>query len=278
MNWLRRAGTQRNHKSVTIPLCLCAFVAITCSAQAPSKKIKEFSVEEVNTVSIDRLGNFYLVFKKGSIKKYDTDGNLMNEFSNPESVAITMLEPWNPLRVFVYSREQQLVLLLDRFLASQEKITLDPSLAIRPVLASPTPNNNFWLLDEADFSLKRIDSKSTRVLQEINLKLAPGVKPDFTFLREYQNQLFLIDRQSGAEILSVVGKPIRTFQIKNLGFLGFLGQEIYYLENGKIKLYDLYSEEQREFNVDPLAQFVLITDERMVVVKKSAVEVWEYKP
>lgn len=247
-------------------------------AQVPIRKLKDFPIQEVSSVSIDRLGNFYLVFKKASIKKYDTDGNFMHEFRNPDSVAMTLLEPWNPLRIFVYGQEHQQILILDHSLVQIEKISLDPSLAIRPILASPTPNGNYWLLDEADFSLKKVDSKSTRVLLEMNIKLIPAVKPNFTFLREYQNQLFLIDQQTGIEMLSVTGKPIRTFQIKNLSYLGFLGQEIYFLENGKIKLFDLYSEEQRELKTDPLAQFVLLTDERMVVVKKSTVEVWEFKP
>jgi hypothetical protein len=40
----------------------------------------------------------------------------------------------------------------------------------------------------------------------------------------------------------------------------------------------MYTEDTHELNIDPSAQVVLITDERMVVVKKSTVEVWEYKP
>jgi hypothetical protein len=87
-----------------------------------------------------------------------------------------------------------------------------------------------------------------------------------------------VDQLQGIEILSVVGKPIRSFPVKNLRFLGFLGQEIYYLEDGKVRLFDLYTEEQRELTVDARAQMVLLTDERMVVIKDGTVEVWEYKP
>jgi hypothetical protein len=67
-------------------------------------------------------------------------------------------------------------------------------------------------------------------------------------------------------------------EIKNLEYLGFLGQEIYYKENEKIKFYDLYTEDAHEINIDPTTQTALITDERMVLIKKSTVEVWEYKP
>ena len=246
-------------------------------SQAPYKKLKEFSTPEVTKVSIDRLGNFYLVLKKEVIKKYDTDGNFIDEFSNREAYPITILEPWNPLRVFVYCREQQKIVLLDHHLEFLQAVSIDPSLAVEPYLASPSVNN-FWILDKADYSLKKIDFKTSRVIEEVSVKLAAGAKPDFTFLREYQNQLFLIDQKSGIHILSNLGKPIHTFPVKNTSYLGFLGQEIYYLENGTVHFYDLYSEDRHELSVDPSAQFVLLTDERMVLIKKSTVEVWEYKP
>jgi len=284
MNWLRRrfAGPLREgkragalrHKILCIPLCLCVFVAMP---QPPIKKIKEFSTREVSKVSIDRLGNFYMVSEKGVIKKYDTDGNFMNEFSNPEGYPITILEPWNPLRVFVYCREQQKIILLDHQLELLQTVSIDPSLAVDPYLVSPSVNN-FWILDKADFSLKKIDFKTSRVIEEVSLKLAAGAEHDFTFLREYQNQLFLIDRKSGIDILSNLGKGIHTFPVRNAGYIGFLGQEIYYLESGKVYFYDLYSEDRHELAVDPSALFVLLTDERMVLIKKSTVEVWEYKP
>ena len=268
--------SQRRHKRILLSLCLCAFVAGS-AAQAPAKKLREFPINEVSTVSIDRLGNFYLV-SNGRIRKYDTDGKFMNEFSNPQSYAITLLEPWNPLKIFVYARNHQEILFLDREMGFQQKIPIDPSLAIDPYLACPSIDNNFWLLDRADFSLKKIDAKTYAVLEEINLKPSPAAEPDFTFVREYQNLLFLIDQKEGIVILSIHGKPIHTLKIKGPGYIGFLGQEIYLLENGKITFYDLYTEEQHSLPVDPLAQFVLITDERMVLVKKSSVEVWEYKP
>src|SRR6267378_2393963 len=113
------ATKAQRHKIRCMPLCLCAparqgqlmtfVVTMVCigaggfvaMSQSPSKKIKEFSTQEVNKVSLDRLGNFYLVLKKGVVKKYDTDGNFMDEFSNPEAYPITLVDPWNPLRVFV---------------------------------------------------------------------------------------------------------------------------------------------------------------------------------
>jgi hypothetical protein len=289
------ATKSQRRKILCIPLFLCApgrrtpFTRFVVTAiclgtggfvampQVPSKKIKEFSTPEVTMVSIDRLGNFYLVLEKGVIKKYDTDGNFVSEFSNPDAYPITILEPWNPLRVFIYCRTEQKIVLLDHHLQFLQAVSIDPSLAIEPYLVSPSVNN-FWILDKADYSLKKIDFNTSRVIEEVSVKRVAGAEHDFTFLREYQNQLFLIDQKSGIDILSNLGKAIHTFPVKGTRSLGFLGQEIYYLENGTVHFYDLYSEDRHELAVDPSAQFVLLTDERMVLIKKSTVEVWEYKP
>jgi hypothetical protein len=275
-NWLRQTRSAAMNRKIllSMSLCLCVFVAIP---QSSTKKLKEFSTEPVSKVSIDRLGNFYLVLEKGIIKKYDTDGNFMNEFANPGGNSITLVEPWNPLRVFVYYREQQKIVLLDHHLEVLQSVSIDPSLAVEPYLVSPSVNN-FWILDKADYSLKKIEFKTSRVLEEVSAKLVAGAEHDFTFLREYQNQLFLIDQKSGIDILSNLGKAIHTFPLRNARYLGFLGQEFYYLENGTVHFYDLYTEDRHDLAVDPSAQFVLLTDERMVLIKKGTVEVWEYKP
>src|SRR5260221_14180928 len=164
----------------------------------------------------------------------------MAEFSNADAYPITLLEPWNPLRIFVYCRKQQKIVLLDHHLELLQTVSIEPSLAVEPYLVSPSVNN-FWILDKADSSLKKIDFKTSRRLEEVSVKLVAGAEHDFTFLREYQNQLFLIDRKSGIDILSNIGKAIHTFTVMNARYLVFLGHEFYYRENGKIIFNDLYT-------------------------------------
>jgi hypothetical protein len=201
----------------------------------------------------------------------------MGEFANPELLTVTVLEPWNPLRVFIYSRNNQEITLLDHSLAVQQKIAVDPAWAIEPFLASPSIDNDFWVLDNADKSLKRIDHQTKAVAREVSLKMPAGSDPDFIFLREYQNLIFLIDWKSGVLIFSTVGNLIHKIESRNLEYIGFLGEEFYYLEEGKLKFYDLYTEERHEITVDPSARFIYVTDERMILVRSAAVEIDEFK-
>lgn len=239
------------------------------------KKVNTVPLKDADHLAIDRLGNLYAVLTTHAINKYDTDGKFQCTFANPEKKPITQLEPWNPLRVFIYSKETQEITILDRFLVPQEKIKIDGSLGIEPMLASPSNNNSYWLLDGSDFSLKKIDLKNSEVTLEINLNKSNP--PHYVFLREYQNMIFLLDEETGIEIYSIVGKQINKISVAGLAYLGFLGQELYYLEGGILKFYDLYTEETHQVTVGNVKQ-ALATDERLVLLKSETIEVYEFKP
>lgn len=242
------------------------------------KKINTVPLKDIDHLAIDRLGNPYAVFTNLSISKYDTDGKFQGTFANSEKKSITQLEPWNPLRVFIYSKETQEIILLDRSLLQQEKIKIDASLGIEPLLASPSNNNSYWLLDGSDLTLKKIDYKNSEVTLEISLnKFNRSLSSDYVFLREYQNMIFLLDEKTGIEIYSIVGKQINKIEAAGLSSIGFLGQELYYLEDGNLKFYDLYTEETHQFSVGNVKQ-VLATDERLILLKGEVMKVYEFKP
>ena len=263
----------------TLVLLILAGGFTQAIGQNPSlKKVQTIPLQGIKNVTIDRLGNIYAQLENQSINKYDTDGNWMASFSNLERVEISQIEPWNPLSIFIYSSSVREIELLDRSLIRQERISVDPSLAIEPSLASPSINNSYWLFDKSDLSLKKIDLKNSGVAFQIDLnKVAHTVQPIYIALREYQNMIFLLDLSTGIEIYSIVGKRIHKIEVSGLSYFGFLGQELYYLEAGNLKFYDLYTEETHQLLVGNVKQ-ALATDERLILVKTDSIEVFEFKP
>ncbi len=62
------------------------FFFICNSLEAQSlKKVKEIKAGQIENVAIDRLGDFFLVFKNGEIKKYDANGKVYSCVEKPES-------------------------------------------------------------------------------------------------------------------------------------------------------------------------------------------------
>jgi hypothetical protein len=263
------------HRSAQRFIAFVFFLLMVQSSfgQTP-KKLKEISIGEVERVSVDRLGNLFLVFRNGSIKKYDPNGKVLASLK--EKAAPTMIEPWFHPRIFCYHRKTQKIIYYDHNIESPQEEQIDSSVAISPFLACPTNDNKFLILDEADWSLKRVQPGSDKVLMEFNIDTT-GLhkKPSFNYLREYQNLIFLHDPQAGIFIFNNLGKKVNQLKVNTNNF-GFFGEELFYLVDDKIVFFDLYTEKYRD-QVIGRGKFAIVTDERIFLVDdKNKLLVFEY--
>ncbi len=256
-------------------LCVSAIslVAVISHAQTP-KKIKEFRVGKIEAVSVDRLGNLFLVFNNGSIKKYNANGKVLASVKNGKTP--TLIEPWFHPMIFSYFRDEQKYTNSDHNLLLTQEQKLDPSIAINPFLVCPTNDNKLLILDEADWSIKKFNPKSSKVISEFDIDTTGlNAKPKFSYLREYQNLIFLLDKNSGIFIFSNLGKRINHIKCKIQNF-GFYGEELFYLSGDKIVFFDLYTEAMREVKVEQ-GKFAIVTDERIFLIKgNNRISLYEF--
>lgn len=244
-------------------------------SQTQLTKLKEWSAGEIGNVSVDRMGNFFLLQKKGGIKKYDPDGNVMASLPKRKP---TLIEPWYHPSIFIYDRKAQKYFSFGRFFENVKEYSLAPEVAIEPYLVCPTHDNRLWILDKADYSLKKVNPLNQEVINEFTF-LTESVTPEFTYLREYQNLIFLQEKNYGVWIVNTMGKVITKIEIKNSGNFGFFGQELYYLENNTLRFIDLLTEELHQFEIEGDVKFVIVTDERVLTVSsKNRVTLYNYNP
>lgn len=249
---------------------------------AQLEKVKELNFTSISTVSVDRLGNFYFVLASGVMQKFDPDGNLLDETTKSVS-PLTLLEPWNPLNIFTYSNESKKYSFWDHHLLMLEEKILEPSLSITPHLVCPDNDpHKAWILDVADFSLKKVNLTTNQI--ELDTPIPPDWaenNPQFVFMREYQNRVFLLDKNKGILMLNNLGKLITTIEVKGLTFFNFLGQELCYRSDNKIILLDLHTGETRiaaKITDPDSILFTIITDERLVVCEKDKVVFYAIEP
>jgi hypothetical protein len=263
------------------PLCLVfVFTLITSPllhSQTIIKKIKEFKSGEVTHVTVDRLGNFFLVTKNGSIKKYDAQGKVL---ASLKGKSVSLIEPWYHPVIFLYDQKKQNYTTYGRLFENEKITSVEPAWAIEPTLVCPSNDNKLWLYDQADASIKKVNPFSKEVLVEFNLDtLQFKTKPLFTHLREYQNMIFLIDKNSGIIILSNIGKQINKIVKSGIQNFNFYGEELYYLDDNSIKFFDLYTEETRQIKIESESRFVLVTDERIILINRTnRVSLFDFKP
>lgn len=253
---------------------------LSTTGYAQLDKIAELNLSGVSVVSVDRLGNFYFVLPSGKMQKYDPDAKLLDE-SSKSVLPLTLLEPWNPLNVFTYSNKTSKYQHWDHHLLLLEEKALEPSFSITPQLVCPDNEvHKAWILDAADFSLKKVNLLTSEI--ELDTPLPTdwaNEKAEFVFIREYQNRIFILDKNKGILMLNHIGKVITSIDVKGLSFFNFLGQELCYRNKGKIQLLDLHTGETRTVtelvNPDTIL-FTIITDERLVVGRKDKITFYAF--
>ena len=68
------------------------------------------------------------------------------------------------------------------------------------------PTTCIWLLDESNLTLREFDPRTLRVVQSTPLDLLIGrSRPDFRFIRQYQNNTYLVDRSTGVYVFDNLG-------------------------------------------------------------------------
>lgn len=191
-------------------------------------------------IAVDRLGQLYTTDSRGNVNRYDSLGQFQLTFSAPRPAPVTLLEPWNAVRIFVFYREQQQYQILDRFL-SESPLKNFPSELGFVRLATLSNDNNLWVVDDADFSLKKVDWQTGRILLSSPLELLlPGGNYDLSYLREYQNQVYIVDRKSGLLIFDNMGNYQKTWALPGLSYLFFQGENLLYSDDKALYRRPLY--------------------------------------
>jgi hypothetical protein len=241
-------------------------LSVSCFAQ---KQVGSFQLPaEVVFATVDRAGDLYVIMKNGDAIKLDK--NAMPVGKKKFSTLPTIFDPKDGTRAFAYYRGLQSIESITPDLSSGDFTPLHPEFAVNAWLVCPS-KNEFWILDGADFSLKKTKDKGAAIAYESTF--AKEKEP--TYMREYLNFLFVLD--NGIHVLNNLGKQIRKLDV-NVPYFNFLGEEVYYPSGNGLQLIDLYTTEKRDIPLPHSSQFAFLTDDRMILVDGEKVEFFEFTP
>jgi hypothetical protein len=257
------------HRMKNVPLLL--FLTLPLYVYSQQNLITTIEISNVESVYVDRPGDLYCLLKDNTIKKFDIDGELVSEIM-PDS--LTTFDPRDGSRLFIYSRSKQLFSFFTQ--ETKQEFSVELHYAIDPIFVCSSGDNQIWVLDRSDWSLKRIHPSQSKVIVEQLIDQKQFTQtPEFTFIREYQNFLFMIEKNSGILIFNSLGKQIKKIAITEIEYLNFLGEELYYKKNDKLLFYDLFDASTREVTIDPNCRFALLTDARKYLIYKNRIDIFK---
>lgn len=253
---------------------VCAIVA-HCQERT---LIKSADIIVPTEVSIDQAGNLYFSSKDGDIFRITPSLEKQDFFSPPNPAATNILEAWQGLRIFTFHKEIQKYRLINRNLSLSEDYVFPPDLIGFAEVATPTFDNNIWVIDQADFSLKKYVIHSQRIESKTALDLILDME-DYEILhcREYQNHLFLSTRNKGILIFDNFGNFIKTFQYKGVGYFNFWNDFLYFIQNNQFVKINLYNDQRilSDLPADHAWDFVLIFDQKTFLISGGNLFLYE---
>lgn len=238
------------------------FLLLAGSAQSNSRDsvlwtlVRELPLKNWTSASLSRNSQLLIAEKSGTLLFYDTTGSNAYQFSPDISASPSLVEAYNPLQVMVFFKDLSKVIFTDRFLLPSSPFAMPNDVGMARV-ATPSADNRLWVIDDSDFSLKKIDlvTQETTIKIPLDLLLSNN-NYQFNGLREYQHHLYISDVNAGLLVFDNMGNFRKKLPFVNGSSWSFLGDEIYWLDtqNRKIKFFHLYKLTERFLDLPSLPQ------------------------
>ncbi len=238
---------------------------------AQEKPIKTIPLKTpVQAAYVDRPGDLYVQFNNGVIQKFDISGQRIGEYKPSDK--LTTFDPRDGARAFTYCNDSQWFSYA--FFGSHQKIKLKEEFAIKPALVCSSGDKNIWVLDQADYSLKKVNIIQSTVEAEVFLpEQLQGTPVAHIFMREYQGFLFLLNPSTGIYIFNGTGLLLKEIEAIGVSYFNFLGEELYYKHGDHLVFLDLFDAKTRKMAIDPGVKYQLMTDVRTYKVFADRIEI-----
>ncbi|RSK35375.1 hypothetical protein [Hymenobacter metallilatus] len=238
--------------------------------------MRTLPLSQPGAASLDRRGNLYVTDAQNNLHQYSPDGQALNTFSPALPGHTMQVEAWNTAKVLVFYDDRQQLVLLDRFMAPISELALPDYLDGQARVVTLAPDDRFWLLNESDLTLRQLDVSQKRFTITTPLDLLIGrSRPDFRFLREYQNNLYLVDRASGVYVFDNLGNYRKKIPFPGLTYVGFRGDELYYLAADGVHFFHLYTLQERTMALPTTeATQVLVGEQYVYMLTSVGVQVY----
>jgi hypothetical protein len=151
----------------------------------------------------DELGNLFGLTKSGQLKKYNNNLDSMGVFNDVRRYGkLFSISVDNPLRTVLYFKDYRTILVLDRLMQVVNKIDLRKAGIFQVKAVAQSYDNLFWVFDEQESKLKKINEEGKLVFATADLRLVfsePIVPSNifdlggFVYIYDEKNGLFIFD-------------------------------------------------------------------------------------
>ncbi len=258
-----------------VPFILLMLLA-SFSDTRPEKEIK---LKNLDYFTIDQFSNIYGI-RFDQLRKYDSNGKIIFEYSNPLLGSIHSLSALDPLNLLLFYKDQAQITTLDNRLNESTAIQLI-DIGLNDVqLVSQSDENFVWVYDQATDRLYRLDlnrasisNKSLNITQLVQLENQP------TQLESTYDNVFLNIPEKGILIFDATGSLLQTVALKHVDYFDVWGERIFYLKQDTVRSID-FKKNTMGKQLWPLEEVLSFTVEarKLYVLKPKKLNIYGINP
>jgi hypothetical protein len=270
-------------KSIFYLLCFFCFTIIVVAQENEIKYdfelVKNFE-KSTDYFTTDNEGNLYTI-NADEIMKFNSKGDLEFRFSNKSLGNISHVDARNKLKILLFYKDFSKLLFLDNMLAeSSNTILLQDYRLDQASVVCMSFNNGFWVFDQINFNLVRMD-QNLRITHEtgnLSLLLGNTIKPNFAL--EAGNYLYINDPLLGILVFDIYGTYYKTIPLLGLSKFQVIDNKfIYFYKDDKFRRFDLLKLSEENILIPPTESPVIgvRTEKNMIYIRtKNQVGIYKF--
>ena len=232
---------------------------------------------KASAITTDPFGSLY-TYGEYKLAKYDIDGKKLNEFEDYKSGKITYVDASDPLKTLVYYEDFMVLKVLDKTLSEIASYSLN-NLGFYSINAiAHSRDNNFWLFDNANFKLKKVDENGAMLYESENFNMLFNKPVQPVQIIDYERTLYLNDPKKGIFLFDRFGAYQKTIPLLGVDKIQVIQTKILYFKNNNLNSYNIESFKTKSVDLLPLGNSIIaaqIQKDRIYVLNKNQVSIYK---
>ena len=229
---------------------------------------------EFQSIEVDEHGDLYLINNEKHLLKLNAELDTLFVF-NEKSAEVEFVAPQNALKVLSFNKSLNTIQFLDKTLSpSAGELSLDDVNIPLVEAIGMSKDNNFWVFDQDEQVLKKLDTKMSEIFTSGNVMNLTGKNWAPVRLKEINNKVYLNDTAKGLLEFDFFGSYVQTINVKLKGNFYCNQNTLWFLRNDSLIGHDLLLHDESKFELPQKkvvdfafykSQFYLLTQEKLYI-------------
>ncbi len=262
-------------------IILLLFLSINSQAQTDSLfKLVIQHKGNFTDFTVDNLGNVFLLYQNGQLKKIRPNGDSLAVFNNVRRFGkLHSIDVSNPLKTLLYYKDFGTTVILDRFLNQRAVLDFRKLNLLQIRAIGQAYDNNIWIFDELESKLKKISDDGRIVDQSTDFRLVFDAIPAPDYIIDHDKFVYLYDPLKGVYIYDYYGGFQNTIPLIGWNDFNVINNTLFGRNKEYLFRYDKGSLELRQIPVPPFmndAQKIIIGAGFVYLLKQGSILIYSY--